>query len=837
MLLFALAAIASASHSEGFDRLIALRRFEDALAEATTDSARAEVLEAAGEFAAAASLWQEILDDGWSPRAFAGKWEAISSCASDPALAGRLLSEEICGIPGDPGPDGLLSLCRSASDLGQSALADSLAGELLESWPRSREAMEYLAGEFYDVQYPVWSDDSAKIAVLRDFIERRGRFSGFWRSRAWQYLLGSLLSTADSTDWREVHGEWLASCPESPQAWLTGAALLIDRDSSFSEALSMTDSCAALLEEGWRPEDIAPGEAALVETSIRLELAFRRAQALLGTGRPADAARILEPVLEPGSDGGPDGNATTAACWWLMGRILHRANSPGADRAFLEAAARGDVGNRWTPLAIEALESLGGEGWLDWARRETGYGGPVFQDATGMLTTDSVLPGGRISWFDYDGDGWEDLLCGCRLWRNIEGRAFEEVTESSGLSAFVFTGGIGGDLDGDGDADLVASGDPPLILLDEEGRFENMSCAMGMHPTEGPVEGVGLLDWNADGLLDIYLACYERSGSLGEGCPDVFLLGGEDGFTSAAVQTGMVTWRDIPLCGRGVSPCDFDRDGDIDIFVSVYRLQENLMWVNEGGAARNSALELGIAGAEKDGWWGHTIGSAWADFDNDGDWDLFSANLAHPRYIDISDRSMLLVNDSGSFHDERALRGIRYEETHSVPVWGDFDCDGLLDLYITSIYEGRRSFLYRQLPDGSFEDVTLLSGTRVMNGWGAAAADFDQDGRLDLAVGSATGSRLFRNVTEGGSWLLVRVEPPEGVNPYGIGCTVEIESGGRVFLRQIPGGSGTTCQDGALLHFGLGACGEASWRLYVPGEASPAASGRLDGVCRLVTVP
>lgn len=837
MALLLLFAVASAGASERIDDLTALRRFDEAYEAAESDSARAEVLASAGEFAAAASLWQTILDGGWSPRAFAAKWEAISADACDHGLAEAVLSKDLRELPGALGPAELMSLWESATGLEATGLADSLAGELLSSWPRSREAMEYLSGEFYDVQYPVWNDDSGRIAVLGDFIERRGGISDFWRSRAWQYLLGSLLATADSTRWREVHGEWLASCPGSPQAWLTGASLLIDRDSSFAEALSMTDSCAALLEGGWHPEDIQPGEEVLVETAMKLDLAFRRAQALLGAERPADAARVLAPALEPGSDGGPDGNATNAACWWLMGRIMQRGNTPGADIAFLEAAERGDTGNRWTPLAIEALETMRGADWPDWARREREYTGPVFEDATWMLTSDSILSGGRISWFDFDGDGWEDLLCGNRLWRNLEGRSFDEITEASGLSSFAFTGGVWGDLDGDGDADLATSGNPPLILVNEEGRFFDRSCALGVHPTGGPVEGVGLADWDADGNLDIYLACYELEGTLGEGCPDVFLLAGEGGFSDATRQTGMVTWRDIPLCGRGVSPCDFDRDGDMDLFVSVYRLQENLLWENGDDGAVDTALEHGVAGIEKDGWWGHTIGSAWGDFDNDGDWDLFSANLAHPRYIDISDRSMLLVNDGTAFHDERALRGIRYEETHSVPVWGDFDCDGLLDLYITSIYEGRRSFLYRQLPDGSFEDVTLLSGTRVTNGWGAAAADFDHDGRLDLAVGSATGSRLFRNVTEGGNWLLVRVSPPEGVNPSGLGCTVELTSEEGTMLRQVSGGTGTTCQDGALLHFGLGGCVEASWKLFVPGRREPWASGRFEGVCRLVTVP
>jgi hypothetical protein len=225
------------------------------------------------------------------------------------------------------------------------------------------------------------------------------------------------------------------------------------------------------------------------------------------------------------------------------------------------------------------------------------------------------------------------------------------------------------------------------------------------------------------------------------------------------------------------------------------------------------------------GWYGHTIGSEWADYDNDGDLDLFAANLAHPRYIEFSNRSMLYENPllspnrqspiaNRQFADRRAELGIRYEETHSDPAWADVDNDGELDLYITSIYEGRRSFLYvNQLyndlwaPSSRrpplFDEVTWLSGTRVFNGWGCAFADFDNDGDQDLVVGSGSGVKLFRNEQKGNNWLEVRVIGRKA-NRAGIGARVTVTQGKSRQIREVEGGKGTTSQNSLVQHFGFG---------------------------------
>jgi hypothetical protein len=351
------------------------------------------------------------------------------------------------------------------------------------------------------------------------------------------------------------------------------------------------------------------------------------------------------------------------------------------------------------------------------------------------------------------------------------------------------------------------------------GRFTDASANSGTPADSFPTEGAGWADFDGNGWVDLYCANYENWAEHSY-FPDRLWRNRRGKFVDATVAAGVIPPHGVDLAGRGVSWGDFDNDGNQDCYVSNYRLCENFLWENSGrGRFANRAAELGVSGDEVNGWYGHTIGSTWGDFDNDGDLDLFTADLAHPRYIEFSNRSRLYENQGPNavprFRDRRADVGIRYEETHSDPAWADVDNDGDLDLYITSIYEGRRSFLYENqlLPSSgtlagprprAFTEITWLSGTRCHNGWGCAFADFDNDGDQDLAVGSGSGVRLLRNDTRNGNhWLKVKVVGRRA-NRAGIGCRVTVTHGSEKMIREVEGGKGTTSQNSLVQHFGLG---------------------------------
>lgn len=805
-----------------FENSLAVRDFDSALEFAgDSDSLKAVVFHNSGNHTMAAMLYQRAFEKEPSAGLFCDIWNAVASSTEHyGSLSAASLGEELAlwGNEFSWSSSDLLSLVESSGMLEDSMLTDSLVLVLTHRFSGSLEASEVIGWEFYDDLYPVWYDDSARVVVLGNFLGEWGDKSDLWRSRAWQYTISAVVETSDSLNWKEYFDQWQQACPGNPQVYLTGAALCIDRDSSWTEALLLAEIGLELMQNGWTTQEIPPEEWLLTGEALEAGLQFRRLFAMAGLGQREQVLEELGEVITS-TNFDIDDYHTKAPLFWLEGKLfLAAGDTLRAFESFTESAIAGEVRDRWSGYSVQAMDSLLPEGTTapQWARDYTGYSGPVFSQVPDALGPDSLVRGNRISWCDWNSDGFPDLFTGGSLFQNVDGYSFVDVTSEAGLNLCRGSGGIWGDLNGDGVEDLVTSGNPVQVYVNTGGVLEDVTETIGILATDASVEGVALLDWNADGWLDLYLASYENG--RGSGIEDAFYLGSENGFVSAGADLGMIPFLEEHLCGRGVSPCDFDLDGDMDIFVSNYRLQENFLWENENGEAVNTALSRGIAGASVDGWWGHTIGSSWGDYDNDGDWDLFSANLAHPRYIGFSDRSMLLENNGNVFSDIRTGSGIRFDETHSNPLWGDFNNDGLLDLFITSIYPDRRSYLYLNLGEGLFQDVTWISGARVFNGWGAAAADFDLDGRLDLAVGSGNGSTLLRNTTAGGNWVLVHIDPPSGVNKSAIGCIVTVEQGGITFMRQVEGGSGTTSQNSGLLHFGLPAADSFLLKLFIPGD-------------------
>lgn len=481
---------------------------------------------------------------------------------------------------------------------------------------------------------------------------------------------------------------------------------------------------------------------------------------------------------------------------------------------------------------------------LQWMRKLMKYEGIVFEDISEQAGF-ADFRYSRVALADYDNDGYCDILLnGTKLLKNNGNMSFTDVSQQAGLDGLVANGGLFADFNKDGLLDFVTishaeDGRGEQLMKNMDGsRFASVNSKAGDIDDQSPTEGAAWVDTRMDGYPGLYLANYEKW-QVQPGYQDYWWENTNGSFADRSAELGFRTeayTHNPGLAGRGVAPADFNNDGVTDILVTNYRLARNYLWVKAGDHFYDLAAQLKLQGKEVNGYYGHSIGADWGDYDNDGDLDLFIANLAHPRFIEFSDVSMLLRNDGlqmrvigadsvyyWQFTDVTSEAGITFDELHSDPLWFDADNDGLLDLFITSVYQNDRSYLYRNNGDGTFTDVTWLAGARVYNGWGNATADLDRDGRLDLVVGSGNGTRLLRNVTATRNksiivkpvWIddevvLLNDRDSFASHPntpaFGTRVRVTLQDKSKAtysLIRELQSAKGTTSQNEPVLHFGI----------------------------------
>jgi enediyne biosynthesis protein E4 len=317
-----------------------------------------------------------------------------------------------------------------------------------------------------------------------------------------------------------------------------------------------------------------------------------------------------------------------------------------------------------------------------------------------------------LALFDYDNDGDEDIyflngapLQGSKvktpprnaLYRNDGNWKFTDVTRTAGIGDTGYGLGVAaGDYDGDGDLDLYLNNYGPnrLYRNNGDGSFSDVTQAAQVGAGSRVGAGVCFLDMDKDGDLDIYVANYL-----------VF------SYDSAAHSTD----QGIPVYAV---PRRYPPDADI-----LYR--------NDGaGVFTDVSHESGIGG--RHGW---GMGIVCADYDNDGDTDIFIGN-------DVAENFLFQNDGSGTFSEVGLITGAAYdfhgEEQASMGAdCGDFNNDGWLDFYVTS-YQAEFATLYQNSDAGFFEDVTLMTGagagTLPHVTWGNGLVDFDNDGDRDIFV-------------------------------------------------------------------------------------------------------
>lgn len=423
---------------------------------------------------------------------------------------------------------------------------------------------------------------------------------------------------------------------------------------------------------------------------------------------------------------------------------------------------------------------------------------PVFVDRSVELGCTPV--GEWASFGDIDGDGWPDLWAGGAVWWNRGGLRFVRL-DAPGSGLIV-------DLDNDGVGDLVSIA--PLALYRGVHQGDTLRFVPGPSlPVLPPAasRGAAAGDFDGDGFVDLYVGGYEDSAR--QLTHPSFLLRNERGERLVLAATSS------ERRARGVTACDFDEDGDLDVYVSNYRLQPNSLLVNDGlGQLSDRADELNARATSPGFPGGHSIGACFGDFDGDGRFDLFAGNFAHVDSRGDQPKSRLLQSlGAGRPFEDLGEQGVHYQESYASPACADYDNDGRLDLYLTTVYAtasfGKKNFpvLYRNQATSAgawtFRDVTDGSGVaKLPPTYQAAWADVDRDGRIDLV----TAGRMFMNVSAQAHWLELRlVGDGRRVNRGALGAQARVSlPDGRTLTRQVEAGTGEGNSNSPILHFGLG---------------------------------
>lgn len=505
-------------------------------------------------------------------------------------------------------------------------------------------------------------------------------------------------------------------------------------------------------------------------------------------------------------------------------------------------------------LGLASVSAPAGDIRFEDVAREAGVAF-AFQNApTSRKHLIETMPGG-MAVFDFDGDGRLDLFFANgapipglvkdsprywnRLYRNEGGMKFSDRTEAAGLRGEGYASSVAvADYDNDGRPDLFVGGvHRQHLYRNTGGRFEDVTAKAGL-TSEQWVVGGGWFDYDNDGWLDLlvvnytmWTADYDRfCGDQARGVrvychpkwfPPIPLSlhrnRGDGTFEDVSAKSGIAAHKGR---GMGLAFADFDRDGLLDFYVTNDKLPSFLFRNRGDGTFEETALLAGAALPEH----GQDISAMAVDFrdyDNDGLPDIHVTALAGESF------PLYRNQGKGLFQDVTYRTGLG-PLVAGRSGWSngllDFDNDGWKDLFTANSHvndsiDQFEAFAYR-LPnsvfrnrgDGTFADASAESGLAAGPARahrGAAFADLDDDGRLDVVVTALEGpTEVWRNRSDGaGHWLRLRLVGTRS-NRDGIGAAVRIASASDPRWREqwnhVTTAIGYASSTLAPLHFGTG---------------------------------
>ncbi|MDJ0643933.1 MAG: CRTAC1 family protein [Erythrobacter sp.] len=459
---------------------------------------------------------------------------------------------------------------------------------------------------------------------------------------------------------------------------------------------------------------------------------------------------------------------------------------------------------------------------------------PMVAQFAGGAASGDIDDDGDLDVFVARGDGGPNLL-----YVNQGGARFEERAAAAGIAFTLGAGTNGrhsgptfGDLDGDGDLDLLLggleSGPTKLYLNNGSGSFTDATAGSGLdRATTEQTISIALGDYDADGDLDVLMAHWgtPRIPSLPEETETLWRNDSSAGavrFTPVSQASGVSSLLafDLP---RGVLGSNFDYtfapafadiDGDRDLdILMVSDFQGSRALLNNGDGTFSLAS---FTPDDENG-----MGAAVGDFDNDGDFDWFISSINGNR---------LFENVGGGRMQRNSASGVEPGGWGWGSCFADFNADGWLDIYQTNGWEAGKdpsasnyvddtSRLWMSQGDGTFTDAADASNMLDTDqGRGIVCDDFDNDGDVDVLLLTAepTGAAYYwENQLTGANSIKVRLRgrPP---NTYAVGAIVELTVANTSQRRLVSVNSNFTSHNSTEQIFGMGQNAEGGLRVIWP---------------------
>lgn len=469
--------------------------------------------------------------------------------------------------------------------------------------------------------------------------------------------------------------------------------------------------------------------------------------------------------------------------------------------------------------------------------------------------------GSGACWLDYNNDGLLDLFvvngstlpelrthgvaphsgAASYLYRNNGDKTFKDVADEAGVSGHAWgTGCAAADFDNDGWVDLFVSNVGECFLYKNrgDGTFAQIAKHAGVNGKFSWYTGAAFGDYDADGFLDLYVAAYldptqmikeQQSctwrglkvycGPPGmKGAPDVLYHNNGNGTFGEVTRQAGVEDQSL-LFGFTASFDDFDNDGKVDIIVANDR-GRNYLYHNLGTGKFEEVGEIWGLAYPIEGIAQANMGVAIGDYDRNGTMDVFVTTFSDEHYT--------LFKNAGN----QTFMDVSTETGVSLPTlpflgWGtffaDLDNDGWLDLFtanghvypqvdhVTGFKEGfaQRPLIFRQSGPGRFSELGNLAGLETVRGYssrGAAYADFDNDGDLDVLYTNLGGPpTLLENISSPVcSWITIKLVGTLS-NRDGIGARLKLTSGDLIQYATVRCGESYLSGNDPRVHFGLGA--------------------------------